>query len=58
MGDKDLTLWLKLKDDATKGLASVRGGIIAAGAAIGAAGFTAGKKWDEATKTIVDGTGR
>ena len=57
MGDKDLTLWLKLKDDATKGLASVRGGIIAAGAAIGAAGFTAGKKWDEATKTIVDGTG-
>ena len=36
---------------------SARAGIVAAGAAIAAAGFTAGKKWDDATKTIVAGTG-
>ena len=57
MPDEQLTLILKLRDEATKQLKSARAGIIAAGAAIGAAGFTAGKKWDDATKTIVAGTG-
>ena len=57
MADEELTLILRLRDEATKQMKSARAGIIAAGAAIGAAGFTAGKKWDDATKTIVAGTG-
>ena len=57
MPDEELTLVLKLRDEATKQMKSARGVITAAGAAIAAAGFTAGKKWDTATKTIVDGTG-
>ena len=57
MADEELTLILRLRDEATKQMKSARAGIVAAGAAIAAAGFTAGKKWDTATKTIVDGTG-
>ena len=58
MPDEELTLILRLRDEATKGIKSARAGIVAAGAAIAAAGFTAGKKWDDATKTIVAGTGK
>ena len=57
MPDEQLTIILRLRDEATKHMKSARAGIIAAGGAIAAAGFTAGKKWDEATKTIVAGTG-
>ena len=57
MPDEELTLILRLRDEATKQMKSARAGIVAAGAAIAAAGFTAGKKWDDATKTIVAGTG-
>ena len=57
MADEELTLILRLRDEATKQMKSARAGIVAAGAAIAAAGFTAGKKWDDATKTIVAGTG-
>ena len=57
MPDEELTLILSLRDEATKQMKSARAGIVAAGAAIAAAGFTAGKKWDDATKTIVAGTG-
>ena len=57
MPDEELTLILRLRDEATKQMKSARAGIVAAGAAIAAAGFTAGKKWDTATKTIIDGTG-
>ena len=53
MADEELTLILRLRDEATKQMKSARAGIVAAGAAIAAAGFTAGKKWDDATKTIV-----
>ena len=56
MGD-ELTLILRLRDEATKQMKSARAGIIAAGAAIAAAGFKAGAEWDKATKTIVSGTG-
>ena len=58
MPDEELTLILRLRDEATKQMKSARAGIVAAGAAIAAAGFTAGKKWDTATKTIVAGTGK
>ena len=58
MPDEQLTIILKLRDEATKHMKSARAAITAAGAAIAAAGFTAGKKWDEATKTIVAGTGK
>ena len=57
MPDEELTLILRLRDEATKQMKSARAGIVAAGAAIAAAGFAAGAKWDTATKTIVDGTG-
>ena len=57
MPDEELTLILKLRDEATAQMKSARAGIVAAGAAIAAAGFSAGKKWDTATKTIVAGTG-
>ena len=57
MADEELTLILKMRDEATSQMKSARGAITLAGAAIGAAGFVAGKKWDDATKTIVSGTG-
>ena len=57
MPDEQLTLILKLRDEATAQMKTARAGIIAAGAAIAAAGFSAGKKWEDATKTIIDGTG-
>ena len=43
MAEEELTLILRLRDEATKQMKSARAGIIAAGAAIAAAGFTAGK---------------
>ena len=55
--DEELTLILKLRDEATKQLKSARAAITAAGAAIAAVGFKAGADWDKATKTIVAGTG-
>ena len=42
MADEELTLILRLRDEATKQMKSARAGIVAAGAAIAAAGFTAG----------------
>ena len=58
MADEELTLILRLRDEATKQMKSARAGIVAAGAAIAAAGFAAGAKWDKATKTIIAGTGK
>ena len=58
MADEELTLILKMRDEATSQLKTARGAITLAGAAIATAGFTAGKKWDDATKTIVAGTGK
>ena len=57
MPDEELTLILKLRDEATKGLKSWRTQVTAAGAAVAAVGFKAGAEWDKATKTIVSGTG-
>ena len=57
MPDEELTLILKLRDEATKGLKSWRTQVVAAGAAVAAVGFKAGADWDKATKTIVAGTG-
>ena len=57
MPDEELTLILKLRDEATKGLKSWRTQVVAAGAAVAAVGFKAGADWDKATKTIVEGTG-
>ena len=57
MPDEQLTLILKMRDEATAPMNRAQAGIIAAGAAIAAAGFSAGKKWEDATKTIIDGTG-
>ena len=57
MPESDLTLVLRLRDEATAAMGNVRNQIAAAGAAIGAAGFAAGAEWDRATKTIVEGTG-
>ena len=57
MPEEELTLILRLRDEATAAMGNVRNQVIAAGAAIGAAGFKAGAEWDTATKTIVEGTG-
>ena len=57
MADEELNLILRLKDEATSQLSSIRNQVTAAAAAIGAAGLAAGAKWDTATKTIVEGTG-
>ena len=57
MGDEELTLILRLRDEASKQVANIRKGVVVAAAAIGAAGFKAGADWDKATKTIVAGTG-
>ena len=57
MAYEELTLILRLRDEATKQLKSARAAITAAGAAIAAVGFKAGAEWDKATKTIVSGTG-
>ena len=57
MPESELTLVLRLRDEATAAMGNVRNQIAAAGAAIGAAGFAAGAEWDRATKTIVEGTG-
>ena len=53
----DIQAVADIKDDLSGGLGKIRKGVIAAGAAIGAAGFAAGKKWDDAKETIVRGTG-
>ena len=57
MGDEELTLILRLRDEASKQVANIRKGVVVAAAAIAAAGFKAGADWDKATKTIVTGTG-
>lgn len=57
MPDQELNLILRLKDEATKQLSSIRNQVTVAAAAMAAAGFQAGAEWDRATKTIVEGTG-
>ena len=57
MPPEELTLILKLRDEATKQLKSVRGTVTAVGGAMAATGLKVGADWAVATKTIVDGTG-
>ena len=57
MPPEELTLILKLRDEATKQLKSVRGTVTAVGGAMAATGLKVGADWATATKTIVDGTG-
>ena len=57
MPDQELNLILRLKDEATSQLSSIRNQVTVAAAAMAAAGFKAGAEWDRATKTIVEGTG-
>ena len=57
MPPEELTLILKLRDEATKQLKSVRGTVTAVGGAMAATGLKVGADWAAATKTIVDGTG-
>ena len=46
-----------LKDDLTGKMSGIRKGVLAASAAIGAAGLKAGADWDKAKATIAKGTG-
>ena len=46
-----------LKDDLTGKMSGIRKGVLAASAAIGAAGLKAGAQWDKAKATIAKGTG-
>ena len=57
MADQELNLILRLRDEATSQLKSVRGAVTAAAGVMAAAGLKAGADWDKATKTIVAGTG-
>ena len=57
MPPEELTLILKLRDEATAQLKSVRGTVTAIGGAMIATGLKVGAEWATATKTIVDGTG-
>ena len=57
MPPEELTLILKLRDEATKQLKSVKGTVTAIGGAMVATGLKVGAEWATATKTIVDGTG-
>ena len=57
MPPEELTLILKLRDEATKQLKSVRGTVTAVGTAMATVGLKVGADWAAATKTIVDGTG-
>ena len=57
MPPEELTLILKLRDEATKQLKSVRGTVTAIGGAMAATGLKVGAEWATATKTIVEGTG-
>ena len=57
MPPEELTLILKLRDEATKQLKSVKGTVTAIGGAMIATGLKVGAEWATATKTIVDGTG-
>ena len=57
MPPEELTLILKLKDEATAGLMSVKGVVATVGTAMAATGLKVGADWAAATKTIVDGTG-
>ena len=57
MPSEELTLILRLKDEATSALSNIRNQVSIAAAAIGAVGLKAGADWDAATKTIVEGTG-
>ena len=57
MADQELNLILRLRDEATAQLKTVRGSVTAAAGVMAAAGLKAGADWDKATKTIVAGTG-
>ena len=57
MPPEELTLILKLRDEATAQLKSVKGTVTAIGGAMIATGLKVGAEWATATKTIVDGTG-
>ena len=57
MPPEELTLILKLRDEATAQLKSVKGTVTAIGGAMVATGLKVGAEWATATKTIVDGTG-
>ena len=57
MPPEELTLILKLRDEATAQLKSVKGTITAIGGAMIATGLKVGAAWATATKTLVDGTG-
>ena len=57
MADQELNLILRLRDEATAQLQTVRGSVTAAAGVMAAAGLKAGADWDKATKTIVAGTG-
>ena len=53
----DIQVLASLQDQVKGNLGNLRKGIVAAGAAIGAAGLAAGKEWDQARSTIQRGTG-
>ena len=53
MPAEELTLILRLRDEATSALSNIRNQVSIAAAAIGAVGLKAGADWDAATKTIV-----
>ena len=57
MSNETLELILRLRDEATAKLANVRRAVGVVAAGIGAAGFKAGADWDDALKTITEGTG-
>ena len=57
MGDEELTLILKLRDQASSQMANIRKGMVVAAAAIAAAGFAMGKAWADAQEILVKGTG-
>ena len=57
MPPEELTLILKLRDEATAQLKSVRGTVTAVGTAMATVGLKVGADWAKSTKTIVDGTG-
>ena len=57
MPPEELTLILKLRDEATAQLKSVKGTVTAVGTAMATVGLKVGADWAKSTKTIVDGTG-
>ena len=57
MADQELNLILRLRDEATAQMKTVRGKVTAAAGLMAAAGLKVGTDWDNATKTIISGTG-